>query len=326
VIQTLIQAYPKAVKMQDKYGRTPLYHAVDKGAGMEALKILLAADPMQVTVPCSPKNNQRDVVTRSQAIRTPLFLAWASFLTEHRRTSTKKCVKKRSKKWDKATMLLEAYTRHTKGSKPFNLLYAVIELDQYLPEQVLSKVIKVCPQLLHQADPTTGRLPLGLAASTPAYSAKRSDEILKTLLQAAPEAAKERDKQGATALSAAVAAGKRSTTGVERLFTAAPDSVRWRDGRTGLPPALLAGTSPPETYVEHEEALQPSPHEMDPYNLLGGKHHELLRHRHRSREERSGRSQEIFEDPETEEAHLGTIYNLLRADPSQIHAWSATAQ
>ena len=55
MMELLLATYPKAVRVLDKYGRSPLYHAVDKAASIDVLRALAGADPSMVTTPCEPK-------------------------------------------------------------------------------------------------------------------------------------------------------------------------------------------------------------------------------------------------------------------------------
>jgi hypothetical protein len=82
VMELLLQAYPRAIKMQDKYGRTPLYHAVEKSLSIDVIKLLVQAELSCVILPCLPKTKRSLAVSRETAVRTPLYMAWASVLKD----------------------------------------------------------------------------------------------------------------------------------------------------------------------------------------------------------------------------------------------------
>lgn len=329
-VDLLLQAYPAAARRRDKHGRTPLYHASDKSASLEVLKLLVHADPAMITTPCygpariapakkelQPAAQASSAVTRETAVRTPLFLVWASVLSD-RQTRTHR----RGKKWDKAVWMLQAsYVHHcssgaSASSDNFRnlLLSASISMDVYLPEQVLSLMIAAYPEQLRIAD-GLGHLPLAVAASTTTYySLARLEAMIEELLKANPAAAHHRNSEtGRSALFEAIlnAAG----VGVlERLLRAAPEAIELRDGESGLPPALLAAGVSDRPATLGAAAQTGS----DPFNLLTDKQHALL-----ERMQGDG-SDSMIAKLKTEQldetAQLETIYKLLKANPAQILA------
>jgi ankyrin repeat protein len=280
VLEALLQVYPEAIRMQDKYGRTPLYHAVHESAGMEVLDVLLKADPTTVTIPCVPARVREQVAgdnSRALAVRTPLFLAWAAVLADRRTRE-----ERRGKKWDKSTLLLQtAYQHYSNVSptrrvpRPFKSLHAAISLDLYLPESIILMITQAHPEQLEHADPKTGQLPLVLVAGMSHYSTSRSKTLIELLLQGYPRAAQSRDRQGRFPLSLAVASGKRWDAGVELLLQAAPETLLWRDGHTGLVPALSAASAVAEENEGGTDyGLSSSGLSNDPFGLLNTKQRE----------------------------------------------------
>lgn len=225
-IQVLLRAYQPAAQHLDRHGRSPLYHATDQSASRSVLQVLVHADPDQITTPCYPRSTvssrqqqhqrllvrmkegpkvttpdpcstgTRTMIPREMAIRTPLYLIWASALSD-RLTR----IQRRGKKWDKAVWMLQASYRHhhrcggggcraeeeaaashhhqwhsadqdddddeTNGNLHCNhkmLAHATIAMDVYLPDPVLSLVIATYPETLRTLD-SLGRLPLAAAVS-----------------------------------------------------------------------------------------------------------------------------------------------------------------
>jgi ankyrin repeat protein len=318
VMQALLQVYPKAIQKQDKYGRTPLYHAVDKAASIEVLVMLVEANPSMVTTPCISARVREQVAgdSRSVAVRTPLFLTWAAALADRRTRETK-----RGKLWDKATLLLQAAYQHSSNVSPqvplpFQSLHAAISLDLYLPESVIPMMIEADPEQLEQADPITGQLPLALSAGAYHYSTSRSETLIKLLLQAYPRAAQSRDLQGRFPLSLALASGKRWDAGVERLLLAAPDTLLWRDGQTGLLPALLAASAVVQANEDNMDyGLSSKGLSNDPFGFLNTKQRERISQSRRPADHLQS-SMEAAVDPETR--HVAMIYELITAHPSAI--------
>lgn len=326
VLEALLQVYPKAIRMQDKHGRTPLYHAVQKFAGMDALDILLKADPTAVTMPCVPARVREQAAgdnSRSLAVRTPLFLAWAAVLADRRTRE-----EKRGKKWDKAIFLLQtAYQHYSKVSpgvsRLFQSLHAAISLDLYLPESVVLMITQAHPEQLEHADPNTGQLPLALAAGMLHYSASRSSTLIELLLQGYPRAAQSIDRQGRFPLSLAVDSGKRWDAGVELLLRAAPDTLLWRDGQTGLVPALSVASAVAEKNEGGTDAgFSSTELSNDPFALLNTKQRESISRLPAGPLPSRMDAAVNTVDPETR--HVTTIFELIKAHPSVIVQATAT--
>jgi ankyrin repeat protein len=329
VLEALLQVYPKAKGMQDNYGRTPLYHAVHKSAGMEVLDTLLKFDPTALTTPCVPAQFREQGAgdsSRSLAVRTPLFLAWAAVMSDRRTRE-----EKRGKTWDKANLLLQAAYQHyfnvsPRGPRPFQSLHAAISLDLYLPESVVPMITQAHPEQLEHADPNTGQLPLALAAGLSHHSASRSNTLIEVLLHGFPRAAQSRDRHGRFPLSLAVASGKRGGAGVDHLLRAAPDTLLWRDGQTGLMPALSAASAVAEKNEGGTDSgLLSMGLSSDPFDLLNTKQRESIS---RLSERPAGPLPSSVDaavntaDPETR--HVTTIYELINAHPSAIIQATAT--
>ena len=334
VIEALLQVYPKAIRAKDKYGRTPLYHAVDKAASIEVHEMLVKADPTMVTVPCLPASLLQDYerqqpvganTSRGVAIRTPLFLAWVAVRSDSRTRRERK----QGKKWDKAILLLrvayhQGFIKDDSPKVPFNTtLHAAISLDVYLPEQVILMVTEAYPGQLERVETVNGQLPLALAADLSHYSNCRSDFLIELLLQAFPRAVESRDRRGRFPLSLALASGKRLDTGVQRLLQAAPDTIFWRDGLTGLVPALEAASAT----TQDDQVVSSYPVEIakDPFCLLNTKQRESIAHwRRRSLGllstpptiKSKNEKDTISNSPET--CNVATIYELISAHPSVL--------
>ena len=341
VVAALLSVYPDAIHVQDQYGRTPLYHAVDKSASIEVIQMLTRADPSMITTPCLPVNIRSQIsldqqhgllVPRVIALRTPLFLAWASVLADQRSRDT--C---RGKIWDKAQLLLkttlEYFAEHEPDiTKPYRFITAAIVLDRFLPEGVVPLAIEICPDQLQIPDPRTRQLPLTIAAAVEHYSSRRCQQVLECLLQAYPQAAEARNRLGQSALAVAIASGKTwRRDGLGELFGAAPDAAWWRDQVTGLPPALLAATQEEHADSSRAFIISANVNEMnnskkgpdlsalletsDPYHLLTRKHHEQLKRR-RQRFLSKLPNESTSETVDRDLLQLETIFELLQADSS----------
>ena len=315
--------------MQDKYGRTPLYHAVHKSAGMEILDKLLKADRTTATLSCVPARAQEQAAddnSRALAVRTPLFLAWAAVLADRRTRE-----EKRGKKWDKATLLLQAaYQYHSnispRVSRPFQSLHAAISLDLYLPESVVQMMTQAHPEQLEHADPKTGQLPLVLVAGMSHYSTSRSKTLIGLLLQGYPRAAQSRDRQGRFPLSLAAASGKRWDAGVELLLQAAPETLFWRDGQTGLVPALSAASAAAEENEGGTDSgLSSTGLSNDPFGLLNTKQRESIsRLQERPASPLTSNMDAAVNTADPGTRHLTTIFELIKSYPSVIVHAKAT--
>jgi len=323
VISALLQAYPKAIRVQDRCGRTPLYHAVDKSASIDVLKLLVRADPNMCLKPCLRAGYRNVPLDRKAAVRTPLFLAWSAVVSD-RQVRTKFS----GKKWDKAEVLLQASSSTLalaggsgRPNMPYRLLPAAIRMDLYLPEQVISIASQARPHELAVEDPATGQLPLSLAASTAHYSRERSLFVIRSLLDAFPKAAKIFDSaRQRSALSHAIASGKRWHGGVEDLFRANPEALIMRDSETGLVPALLQALADELNLCDIPSTSETSKrgvvHVEDPYNLLSPKQQGSLRELTGRRGHQKVECKAIFDDRNTE--HIDSIYSLLRSEPSVL--------
>jgi ankyrin repeat protein len=324
VIEALLQVYPEAIRMQDKYGRTPIYHAVDKSAGMEVLDILLKSDPTGVTVPCiSARVREPSDNSRSSAVRTPLFLAWAAVLSDRQTRE-----EKRGKKWDKATLLLQTASKQYSNVTPrqpqhFQSLHAALSLDLYLPESVVQMITQAHPEQLERADPNTGQLPLALAAGMSHYSASRSNTLIKLLVEGFPRAAESRDRQGQFPLSLALASGKRWDAGVELLLRAAPDTIFHHDEQTRLVPALSAASAvADENEGGTDSGRSSTGFSNDPYGLFNTKQRQRISQLPAGSLPCSMDAGANTADPNTR--HLTTIYELMKSHPSVIGKVTAT--
>ena len=298
VIETVLKAYPKAISMQDKYGRTPLYHAVEKSLSLEVIKLLAQAESSCILLPCLPVDKRTLPLKRDTAIRSPLYLAWASALKD--RQTRLKC---KGKQWDKAEYLLTAVT------KQGTLMERLISMDLYLPEQLATLMLHARPDLV------VGANALAAAASTLHYSRERSTYLIRLLLQHNTGAASMLTSDGRSILGC-VAASNQPVNAIDDVFAAAPQTLLWRDRLTGLPPALLAATSN-RPALSSQGSLSTRAFNPDPYNLLTAKQKELL----------NMSTPTASAEPETpinaDALHINTIFTLLQKDPSVILNQSA---
>jgi ankyrin repeat protein len=337
-VELLLRSYPAAVRIQDKYGRTPTYHAAEKSAKLEVLKLLVNEDPGTVTTPCyavsnkttrrySARFDKKDLssMTRSQAILTPLYLVWHDIVFDHNARTPHT-----GKKWEKAVwMLQQAYQRHT-SRKDDSPLLACITMDIFLPEQVISLIVKAYPELLRVPDPIHGNLPLATAAiachSTPKSLAYRRQVILETLLGAYMPAVEHRNRHGRSVLWEAAATGRVSWSILERILKHAPDALEWHDRETQLPLALYAAASsapaiyplPHQCMLGSHEQVLPSDSRirdfLDPFHLLTDKQYDLLLKEH----EKNQKLDVSVHETTADHHHLNVIYEFLKANPSQI--------
>jgi hypothetical protein len=318
VMEALLKVYPKAIAVQDKYGRTPLYHAVSKSASCEVFKLLAKADPSAVLRPCLPAQARELPLSRAVAVRTPLYVAWGKVVVDRESKD-----KMKGKNAEKAKHLLEVAFLHTvrreqPSQRDVCLLHAVVALDLYLPEQVLQLAIDARPDEASRPDAVTGQLPLAMVASMKHESPDRAKEMVSQLLAAYPQAALVADRRGSIPLTLAAAAGLQWDGGLRVLLDVAPDAITWRDGATGLPPALLAATARRGAIPSDTAGSRPAygdPSYQDPYHLLSSKYRDLMSAKRRA----SSASDEHAaggRDPAVEQ--LNTIYQLLASHPSAL--------
>lgn len=311
VVHALLSKYPKAASLQDRYGRTPLLHAVEKCAGMDVLEQLVQVDPSVITLPCLPEGQRNAPTTRGIAQRTPLYMAWSAVLLDRNARESK-----RGRKWEKALFLLQSAHKHTRNVKySFSsmtlstFLGAAIELDLYLPTEVVPMAVTMHPEQLCERDEVSGRMPLLQAAAAPLVSRQRSDELISLLLQANPSVIKTRDRSGKSALQLALESGKPWSAGVQRLFQANPDAIYWVDN-AGMSTALAAATV--STSIADSDVPSAEIDE-NPLGFLSPKYKEIMRRRRMEILKPS-----VGEHKITATEQVSTILDLLLADPSVI--------
>jgi hypothetical protein len=356
VVELLLNVYPKAASKKDKYGRTPLYHAVDKSSCLRIWKVLAATDPSTILTPClapavlSPSASDPTAASaptssthldRSSAVRTPLFLAWITVIS-NRQTRTN-C---QGKCWEKALYLLEAAWRDTYRPSPeatFRFLPAAILMDRYLPEQVVTLALQQQQsnrpehQPLEETDSASGLHALAIAASMEHYSTERGHGLVLELLKANPRAALIRDGAGRTALAHAVSSGRVWTAGVRALLEADPRALHVRDPATQLSVALIAASSgPDEEPNDYDPSLLHAPHSaptraslflrrhLDPFGFLtakdsdrmglgGGKEDDAT---FNAQDPAGSTHQPPPPPPPPKTDRITTVYELVRADPA----------
>jgi len=274
VLQILISAWPGALCHRDCYGRTPLWHAVQKSASVEVLTLLLRNDPSTALLPLVPTIGQRQrkvgneltyrsmrytkasaklAATKGKALKTktintPLGLAWkqATYMNSHRQ-------KHGGKKWDKAVLLLKAAYHHDelsrKGLSELNggqgkcLMHAALALHTYLPPDIISVILQRFPEQAFELD-GFGRLPLAVAVSSLSSSCCNKKSIIASVLELNPSAALTADEDGRLPLTLAIENGLEWDEGVDLIVQACPDAARTIDTVTGLYPFMLSASTP----------------------------------------------------------------------------------
>lgn len=309
VVLALKQAHPQAVLHQDKYGRTPLYHAADKNAPLNVLQALAWDDPATITTPCHLPESASRNLSRERAIRTPLFLVWASVVSDRNAR-----LSKQGKRWDKAIwMLTVAYqyrdddtgTTNSTPSITTNILNAGVALDMFLPEPVVSLLVAKYPEHLKIPD-RLGRLPLEVAVSTVSYALSRLQSVMDEILEADPQAMHRRNPvSGRSVLAQAALSGQPWAGVLDRLFRMAPQQI----------PVAYAASSVPIVY-ESDPTI--SFKALDPFNFLQKKENQKIQEDsvHASRADLPRTNHNKSDTVQT--THVNTVYQLLRMDPGQL--------
>lgn len=208
-------------------------------------------------------------------------------------------------------LLKAAYRQASEKRRPSNkkltyrMLHAVIELDLYLPPRALNLAIKLHPEQLRRTDEINGRLPLANVAASPS---PRAHQIIALLIEACPQAAREVDADGQTALAIAIGSGKHWDEGVETIFRAAPDMLGRRDDKIGLYPALAA------VAFEEERDEVDSCSSLDPQHPVSKKN-TLNEEKHSANPLQDSSSSQ----DDAALKCLTTVYELIRADPSVVN-------
>ena len=301
---------------------------MDKAAGIDVLETLATADPSMITTACRPKNYlQLEKEGKAWNFLTPLYLAWVNALTNKRSVENQA-----GKIWDKAMLLLKnayQYRFALDGEVAVPPVAALIAMDSHLPEELAEVVIQAATQEeLLKVDPVSGKNPMALVASLSGVSSERSDDLIRMLVEACPSATSALDREGKTPLANAAASGKTWEAGIERLLQAAPEALGWCDEKTGLPPFLLAASSPSSVSAAGANDEEPSNVDRseillaDPYGFTGAKVMALRRmtlanmQRKKSRLRRPSLITVEGQAPATK--HLSTIYQMVKEDPTFI--------
>jgi hypothetical protein len=319
VVHTLLEAYPEAVHIKDKYGRTPLFHAVSKSAKVDVMRAIIDAEPLMVIEPCLPPPSDRLVGTRDRRSlqpRTPLFMAWnaVNISQSQRRLPTGRAL-------DKAHLLLESANLQTTPRRTYRVLHAAVKLDSYLPPHVIRFAIDHYPEQLRQVDEQDGRLPLAIAAE---LRSPRAAEVIQLLCKAFPQAAWAFDSQGQNPLAIALASGKQWNEGVKAIFDAAPLALRWRHRQSRLYPALMAASATNEQHDEETTDISEYPANQTSSPLTSSSHEKTLHWRAHVLSNAAA-----VDDEQTPHAskwtgvdadlrRLSTIYEIFKAEPAIV--------
>ena len=305
VIRLLLGVYPEAVEAVDRAGRNALFHAVFKGCSLDMLQALVEKDPSSILTQCTTSG------------RTPLSVAWMDVMKDRRRrrlssttgTSTNRTTGgriNRSKRLDKAVFLLLTASGNVVPSRQDlystrpGVVLSALKLLPYLPNGAFKFIVDTFPEDVKRCDPTTGQLPLSVAASVVAR--ERSDETINILLDAFPEAAQTIDNAGRTTLELAVTSGKNWNEGVEHLFQAAPDNL----STPTLPLFALAAMKKKDT--TSESGTPTSSGRMEETHLS---------FKSKNKSKQSLKRKEVAAVNSNAD-HLTTVYELLRNDPAVI--------
>lgn len=172
IIRIVLSRYPGAVLVRDKYGRTPIFHAVAHRIGLklEALEILLSVEGAAeaLTLPCGPISGQFEspVTSRGQSIenihsrfqriwkypenmRTPLYMMWNTAMNAHSssrwfqmRSRSSDSPKLSGKRMAKALFLLECAYLHQLGRS--------IDIYQWKRRKMVKKLLTYSQDSLAQ--------------------------------------------------------------------------------------------------------------------------------------------------------------------------------
>jgi hypothetical protein len=164
------------------------------------------------------------------------------------------------------------------------------------PKQVADLVLVLDPNAAAERSSVTGYLPLHIWAASRTYCHEQ-DGLLKPLLLAYPEAAKQLVNDGRWPLHTALASGK-SWERIRPLFDIYPDALHTVDYSTGLPAAATAAC------VVHESVeVRARQRAVSTWDLVP------MAKKQEAREQAA-------EELETEQ--LATIYQVLRAFPQVL--------
>ncbi len=280
-LQLLIDACPEALAKHDIYGRTPLYHAMEKNLCLNKVKIIMqysgaVARTLQCCGPDSegkyldPIHSQwslgghLSVYTSSQidTERTPLYIAWRKTLMPLDRTD----FKTRGKRWAKAVLLLRKtyFHKHPEETK-FLLPHALFEFLPYLPYDLHDFLFTISQHAIKQPAHASGQLPLHIVASLD----MDDDEVIyliDRLLSIYPEAIGHKSLTGRLPFHEAVASGA-SLRICSRLYKNCTDVLGTVDPITGLYPFMLAAASsrsgPQSEEKKQKNDIEPRPASLD---------------------------------------------------------------
>lgn len=329
VLQLLIDACPAAIHRRDIYGRSPLWHAVEKRSSIDVLSLLLQADPSTALLPLVPASVRRKGGTANQEFlsyrsmrqtsstrkaptsgkeqsqgqwnntipsssppATPLGLAWkqATYMNAHKRG------RGRNKAgWNKAVLLLKAAYHHN-------------SLEKKLCTTSMSIDFSV-DNILHAA--------LALHAYIPS-------SIIPFILQKYPEQAFERDQFGRLPLSIALSVHCSSTwsrrEAIVQLLNINPNAARMpsTDGRQPLTIALKNGMTWNEGIEDLIKANPKSLHAID--ETTSGLYPFMIA----ACEPAPTRSGPISESSHNDAKTVETIYKLLRNAPDLVATTNAS--
>ena len=310
VVTLLLQSNAGSVQVQDKYGRTPLYHAVYKAANLEVLKALATANPTLITTPCfalaTTRSSSRSF-KRPLEQTTPLYMAWAAAMRGSQR-------RRSGKLWEKAQFLLEAAHAQLSSRRIYRMVHASVELDYYLPEQVLTAALELYPEQLKERD-EDGRVPLALAAAGRFRSDSRVTQVITLLLRAFPQAAQSADNRGRSPLALATGGGKSWESGVKELFEAAPGQINRPDGVHHLTPPLLSASASKAIVTNTGD----EPEQLVRLNGVNAKFLQWMNHVQQMNVRESGKMENEdmgASSGDGSDRQLSTIYELLRLDPT----------
>lgn len=283
LLTLLLDAYPAAVTIQDSYGRSPLFHAIDNDLSLETINLLIDAENGvdAITTPCRtlPKPSEKKPIAILRAkrftrysrmrdsYRTPLFIAWDNILTNRGMSIYTKgsgpLFPIRGKRLEKAMMLLKAaYAQKCREeghpTTTFRFFHAALTLHAFLPRQVIEYAISSQPMQIMDHEEGSKRNPLHILASIHMSNRTFQEGLVEQVLNTYPQAAERTDSKGQLPFHICLKSGKLTTSPImHALYDAYPEACTCQDGMTGFYSFVLPLLAPPPIPCCPEEEILP---------------------------------------------------------------------
>mmetsp|Transcript_19936 Transcript_19936/g.26352 ORF Transcript_19936/g.26352 Transcript_19936/m.26352 type:complete len:314 (+) Transcript_19936:72-1013(+) len=153
VFENLIEAYPAALSMRDKFGRAPVEYAITRQPATGVLRVLISSDPNLATfVPTKTRQQSKSCE------KFHLQVAWDYFFYEK---DWELC----PERWDNAMLLLKAVYHCTTNLEDENDFLLHAALSFHLPQKVIDYAFKMQPDALLLPVLDTSIYPFMLAAT-----------------------------------------------------------------------------------------------------------------------------------------------------------------